>query len=255
MAALREAESRGLDIDRAVPALVQGRTVTSAEDIAAVLHGRVTKWLNAAGGHHQAERIVGLFPATTGAANPDIVQALRDRGLQVFLDLKWHDIPNTVAGAVSAAADLGVSLVTVHALGGPQMMSAAARAGAGRTRLVGVTVLTSHDDESFAAVLGRDRVDAGAEVARLAQAAVRAGLDGVVCSPREVAMLRQQVGPEPWLVVPGIRQPGDAAGDQARIATPREAVAAGATHLVVGRPILESSDPAEAYHRILESMA
>ena len=186
---------------------------------------------------------------------PGLVQSFRDRGLQVFLDLKWHDIPNTVAGAVSAAVDMEVSLVTVHALGGRQMMEAAVRAAAGRARLVGVTVLTSHDDKSFGAVLGRAGVDAGAEVARLARAAVEAGLDGVVCSPREVATLRQLLGPQAWLVVPGIRLPGNSAGDQARIATPREAVAAGATHLVVGRPILEAPDPAEAYHRILESMA
>jgi len=186
---------------------------------------------------------------------PPLVHALRERGLQIFLDLKWHDIPNTVAGAVSAAVELGVSLLTVHALGGAQMMEMAARAAAGRARLVGVTVLTSHDDESFGGVLGRGGVDVGAEVARLAHSALRAGLDGVVCSPREVAMLRGQLGPQPLLVVPGIRQPGDPAGDQARTATPREAVDAGATHLVVGRPILESPDPAATYHRILESMA
>lgn len=206
------------------------------------------------------DRLSGLRWVKVGSIlmtreGPPLLKALGDRGLQVFLDLKWHDIPNTVAGAVSAAADLGVSLVTVHTLGGTRMMEAAVGAAAGRTRLVGVTVLTSHDDDSFGAILGRGRVDAAAEVAKLAQAAVGAGLDGVVCSPREVAMLRKELGPDPWLVVPGIRQPGDEVGDQARVATPREAVAAGATHLVVGRPILESPDPAEAYHRILESMA
>jgi orotidine-5'-phosphate decarboxylase len=206
------------------------------------------------------DRLSGLRWVKVGSIlmtreGPSLVLALRERGLKVFLDLKWHDIPNTVAGAVLAAVDLEVSLVTVHTLGGTQMMEAAARAAAGRTRLAGVTVLTSHDDESLSAVLGRDRVDAGAEVARLAQTAVRAGLDGVVCSPREVGMLRSQLGPQPLLVVPGIRQPGDAPGDQARTATPREAVLAGATHLVVGRPILESPSPADTYHRILESMA
>ncbi|MEP7324756.1 MAG: orotidine-5'-phosphate decarboxylase [Gemmatimonadota bacterium] len=200
-------------------------------------------------------RWVKVGPILMTREGPSTVHALRERGLQVFLDLKWHDIPNTVAGAVSAAVDLGVALATVHTLGGPQMMEAAARAAAGRTRLVGVTVLTSHDDDSFGAVLGRGRVHIEAEVVRLARAAVQSGLDGVVCSPREVGVLRQQLGPEPWLVVPGIRQPGDPAGDQSRTATASEAVAAGATHLVVGRPILESSDPAESYHRILESMA
>lgn len=206
-----------------------------------------------------ADRLSGLRWVKVGSIlmtreGPPLVQALRQRGLEVFLDLKWHDIPNTVAGAVSAAVEMGVSLVTVHTLGGTQMMEAAARASAGRTRLVGVTVLTSHDDESFGAILGREPVDTTVEVARLAASAVRAGLNGVVCSPREVAMLRKQLGPHPWLVVPGIRQPTDSAGDQVRTATPREAVAAGATHLVVGRPILESPDPRETYHRILEAM-
>lgn len=205
------------------------------------------------------DRLPGLRWVKVGSIlmtreGPPLVLALRERGLKVFLDLKWHDIPNTVAGAVLAAVELEVSLVTVHTLGGSRMMEAAAKAAAGRTRLVGVTVLTSHDDESLGVVLGRDRADAGTEVARLARAALQAGLDGVVCSPREVAMLRKQLGHQPLLVVPGIRQQSDVAGDQVRTATPRAAVEAGATHLVVGRPILESPNPGEAYHRILESM-
>lgn len=183
-----------------------------------------------------------------------LVRSLHERGLQVFLDLKWHDIPNTVAGAVAAAVDLGVGLATVHTLGGSRMMEAAARAGAGKTRLVGVTVLTSHDDNSLGQVLGRPVVDAPAEVTRLAVDAIGSGLDGVVCSAREVAMLRRTLGPKPWLVVPGIRLPGDDPGDQARVATPAEAAAAGATHLVVGRPILESNDPPGVFRRILETI-
>lgn len=183
------------------------------------------------------------------------IKALQARDLQVFLDLKWHDIPNTVAGAVSAAVDLGVSLVTVHTLGGTRMMEAAARAGGGKIRLVGVTVLTSHDDESLGQVLGRAAVDSAAEAVRLARTAVSAGLDGLVCSPWEVALLRRELGPKPWLVVPGIRQPSDAPGDQARTATPKEAAAAGATHLVVGRPILESKDPVRTFQQMLEAIA
>ncbi|MGE0353592.1 MAG: orotidine-5'-phosphate decarboxylase [Gemmatimonadales bacterium] len=185
---------------------------------------------------------------------PPLVHTLTGRGLRVFLDLKWHDIPNTVAGAVSAASDLGVSMATIHTLGGREMMEAAARAAHPDLGLVGVTVLTSHDDTSYRTALGRDHADLNAEVTRLARTAMEAGLRGIVCSPREVARVQSVTGPEGWIVVPGIRRPGDPAGDQARTATPREAAQAGATHLVVGRPILQADDPAAALDSMLEGL-
>lgn len=168
---------------------------------------------------------------------------LRARGLELFLDLKWHDIPNTVAGAVSAAAVLGVSMATVHILGGAAML-AAAQAAADGVGLVGVTVLTSHDATAYAAATGRAEVELRGEVTRLAGVAAAAGLRGVVCSPAEVEVVRPALGAGAWIVVPGIRRAADAAGDQVRIATPREAAARGATHLVVGRPILGAPNPA-----------
>ena len=183
---------------------------------------------------------------------PDLVRVLVDRGLRVFLDLKWHDIPNTVAEAVTAARALGVSMATVHALGGAAMMEAAAVAAGGRVGLVGVTVLTSHDPASYARAVGRSEVDLPREVERQSGEAVRCGLTGVVCSPHEVGPVRRCVGPEAWIVVPGIRGRTDARGDQVRVATATVAVAAGATHLVVGRPILQAADPAAAFRGFLE---
>lgn len=179
------------------------------------------------------------------------VRALTDRGLRVFLDLKWHDIPNTVAGAVAAAKDLGVSLATVHALGGNKMMEAAARSAGGSLRLVGVTVLTSHDDTSYGLAIGRGVVDTRTEVIRLAESAIASGLDGVVCSPLEIAAIRDRVGPGRLIVVPGIRRAEETKGDQRRTASAAEARAAGATHLVVGRPILEAANPREALNGML----
>jgi len=183
---------------------------------------------------------------------PDLVRVLVDRGLRVFLDLKWHDIPNTVAEAVSSARGLGISMVTVHTLGGARMMEAAAQAADGRLAVVGVTVLTSHDEASYARAIGRREVDLGREVERQSAEAMRAGLAGIVCSPHEVARVRDELGPQPWVVVPGIRGRGDARGDQVRVATAADAVAAGATHLVVGRPILAAADPAAALRGLLE---
>jgi orotidine-5'-phosphate decarboxylase len=183
---------------------------------------------------------------------PDLVRVLIDRGLRVFLDLKWHDIPNTVAEAVSSARALGVSMATVHTLGGARMMEAAAVAADGRLGVVGVTVLTSHDPTTYALAVGRSEVDLAREVERQSGEALRAGLAGVVCSPQEVALVRSVVGSEAWIVVPGIRGRGDARGDQVRVATAAEAVAAGATHLVVGRPILQAADPAAAFRGLLE---
>jgi orotidine-5'-phosphate decarboxylase len=183
---------------------------------------------------------------------PDLVRRLVDRGLGVFLDLKWHDIPNTVAGAVAGARELGISMATVHTLGGAAMMEAAAAAAGERLALVGVTVLTSHDPASYGAAVGRSGVDLTSEAERQAGEAVRTGLAGVVCSPHEVARVRRRVGPDPLIVVPGIRRSADARGDQVRVATAAEAVAAGATHLVVGRPVLHAADPGSAFRDFLE---
>jgi orotidine-5'-phosphate decarboxylase len=179
-----------------------------------------------------------------------LVRALVARGHRVFLDLKWHDIPNTVAGAVRAARELGVTMATVHTLGGRTMMEAATEAAGGVLELVGVTVLTSHDEVSYARAVGRDGVAVADEVARLADEAVAAGLAGVVCSPAEVEAVRRILPDGARIVVPGIRAESDAAGDQVRIATAGAAAAAGATHLVVGRPILQAADPAAALAKL-----
>lgn len=188
-----------------------------------------------------------------GRAGAGFVRGLTSAGHRVFLDPKWHDIPNTVAGAVNAAADLGVEMVTVHAAGGDAMLRAAVDAAAKRIRIVAVTVLTSLDATSYAAITGRDRVDVGEEVARLAGLAMQAGVDGIVCSTEEIARVRPVVGGG-RIVVPGIRRVTDSAGDQRRVATPEAAVAAGATHLVVGRPITGAADPAAAYAEFLATI-
>jgi orotidine-5'-phosphate decarboxylase len=168
----------------------------------------------------------------------------------VFLDLKLHDIPHTVAGAVKSALALDPLLLTVHCSGGTAMMRAAAEArGTARTKIVGVTVLTSLDDGDLAAV-GQNG-PAAAQVRRLALLAQESGLDGVVCSPQEVALLRAACRKDFLLVVPGIRPAGASAGDQKRVQTPRDAVDAGADYLVIGRPITEAPDPGAAARAIL----
>jgi len=184
---------------------------------------------------------------------PALVREFAARGIQVFLDLKWHDIPSVVAGAVEAAREQGVAMATVHALGGPAVLAAAA-AAAGELALVGVTVLTSHDAGDFERVVGRGVPDLGVEAERLARLAVTAGLRGVVVSGRELTLVRSALGPAPWIVVPGIRAAGDASGDQARTVTAAEAARHGATHIVVGRPITQAADPAGVYQRLMESL-
>lgn len=181
------------------------------------------------------------------AEGPGLLRELAGRGLQVFLDLKWHDIPHTVAGAVAVAGGLGVQMATVHASGGPAMLRAASAAAPPFLSLVGVTVLTSQRESAAGEVAG------AAET--LAKAALNAGLAGVVCSPLEVARLREVLGPRSLIVVPGIRRPGDDPGDQHRTAGPAEAVRQGATHLVVGRPILDAPDPAAALGQFLAAIA
>ena len=195
-----------------------------------------------------------LGPVLFGREGPALVKEFTQRGMRVFLDLKWHDIPNIVASAVSAARDLGVSLATVHCLGGRTMLQAAANAAGQDLALVGVTVLTSHDAAELQSVLGRGVPDVGFEAERLARTALQAGLRGVVASGQEVGLLREALGPDPWIVVPGIRAPGDAAGDQVRTIDPAEAVRRGATHLVVGRPITTAPDPVAAYRRLVEAL-
>jgi orotidine-5'-phosphate decarboxylase len=181
-----------------------------------------------------------------------LVRTLVERGLKVFLDLKWHDIPHTVSGAVTAARELGVAMATVHVLGGSAMLEAAALAAGGDLALVGVTVLTSHDPAGYARALGRNEVDLPQEVNRQALAGMQAGLRGLVCSPLEVSLLRRQLGPDPYIVVPGIRRRSDTRGDQVRVATARDAADNGATHLVVGRPILQAPDPALALEEFMK---
>jgi len=190
------------------------------------------------------------------AAGPSIVELLTARGHSVFLDLKLHDIPNTVASAVRSATRLGVKMMTLHAAGGPLMLTAARAALEGVAdppELLAVTVLTSMDQAQISAV-GLDRTPA-AQVELLARMGLEAGLHGFVCSPQEVAGLRALTGPEGVLVIPGIRPTGAAVGDQKRIATPAEALRLGASYLVVGRPITQAADPAEAAEAILREMA
>jgi orotidine-5'-phosphate decarboxylase len=188
---------------------------------------------------------VGLELFTS--AGPGIVSAMA-RYRPVFLDLKLHDIPNTVAGAVRSLLPLRPAMMTLHAAGGATMIAAARaeaeHAGAERPMLLAVTVLTSIDAETLAATgVAASPAD---QVMRLARLAIDAGADGLVCSPQEAGLLRAALGPAPFLVVPGVRPAGAALGDQARTATPAEAVAAGADWIVVGRPITGAADPAQA---------
>lgn len=189
-------------------------------------------------------------------AGPELVRRLVDMGFPVFLDLKFHDIPNTVAQACLAAARLGVWMVNVHASGGARMMAAAREALEGVARppkLIAVTVLTSMGREDLTEV-GLD-LEPAEQVARLAALTRAAGLDGVVCSAREATMLRQHLGSDFLLVTPGIRPAGAEVGDQKRILTPSQALAAGADYLVVGRPITQADDPVAALQRINAEIA
>jgi orotidine-5'-phosphate decarboxylase len=182
------------------------------------------------------------------AEGPPVVRAAAALGRPVFLDLKLHDIPATVEGAARSAAATGAALLTVHAAGGPEMVRAAVRGAGPGVRILAVTVLTSLD----AAALERIGLAGPPEAAvvRLAVLAVEAGAGGLVCSPQEVAAVRAAVGPGPLLVVPGVRPAGAAPGDQARVATPAQAVAAGADVIVVGRPLRDAADPVAAARAI-----
>ena len=186
---------------------------------------------------------------------PDWVRYLVDEGYDVFLDLKFHDIPNTVAKAVKAASKLGVWMVNVHASGGAQMMSAAKDAALSASKspiLTAVTVLTSMDEQQFSDVY--EVTNISHKVSRLALLAQDAGADGVVCSAQEALMLRQQLNPEFCLVTPGIRPEGSSVDDQKRIMTPTEAMQSGVDYLVIGRPITKAESPLDVLNKINASI-
>jgi orotidine-5'-phosphate decarboxylase len=198
------------------------------------------------------------------AAGPAVVQALQDEmGADVFLDLKLHDIPNTVAGAVRSAAALGVRLLTVHASGGRAMLqaaqeaaqAAAARGGGHACDLLAVTVLTSLDAGSLGAAWGRRELEVEREVFRLAGDAVEAGLHGIVCSGAEAAAVRAAYGDRLALLVPGIRLAGGSAHDQRRVMTPAAAQAAGARYLILGRAVTAAADPRRAMATVLSELS
>jgi orotidine-5'-phosphate decarboxylase len=190
------------------------------------------------------------------AEGPQVVRDLVASGRRVFLDLKYHDIPNTVATAVHEAAKLGVSMLTVHAAGGGKMLHAAvdaARTSKPDLIILGVTVLTSLDQNELEKVGFKGTV--AEEVLRLAALALDSGCKGIVTSARETAAVRSELGHNFAIVTPGVRPAGSSHADQARVATPAEAIAAGATHIVVGRPITEAADPAAAAHAILDQIS
>lgn len=189
------------------------------------------------------------------SAGPAAVVAVQETGAACFLDLKLHDIPATMAGAARAARDLGVRYATVHAAAGPRALRAAVDAVQGsETKLLAVTALTSLDAAALRAV-GFASPEPGAVVRRLATVAVEAGIDGFVCSPHESAMLRTLAGPEATLVTPGVRPAQADKGDQRRVATPEQAIRAGADVLVVGRPIRDADDPLAAARAIVAEIA
>ena len=186
------------------------------------------------------------------AAGPAIIHAVAATGAKIFLDLKLHDIPNTVAKTVAAAGELGVQMLTVHLSGGGAMLRAAVEAKAPHVALLGVTVLTSATQET----LGETGITSGLEnhVLLLAELGKKSGIDGLITSPHEVGLLRKRLGPEITLVTPGVRPAWAAADDQKRFTTPREALRAGAGYLVIGRPITAAEDPRAAVERVVEEM-
>ncbi len=194
------------------------------------------------------------------SAGPDIVKRVRDTGASVFLDLKFHDIPNTVAKAVASATRLDVQMLTVHTCGGSTMLEralkganeAAEQTGNKAPLILGVTVLTSMDESDLHEVSVNKTPES--QVIHLAQMATGAGLKGLVCSPKEITPLREVLPPEVQLVTPGIRPAGSEKGDQKRVMTPVEAISAGADWLVIGPPIYAADNPREAAESILESL-
>jgi orotidine-5'-phosphate decarboxylase len=215
-----------------VPELVVALDLPTARDALRLvdLLGELARWYK-------------IGPVLCVADGPAAVRALRDRGKRVFLDLKWHDIPATVGAAVASAAEAGVSLATLHLAGGLRMLEAAVSARRDGLALIGVGVLTSLGPEEYAGVVGRPVGDIATEQIRLVRLGVSVGLDGYVAAAAEVRAIRAVAGARATIVVPGVRRSGESAGDQARVATPREAARAGADLLVVGRPITASADP------------
>ena len=187
-------------------------------------------------------------------SGPALVRELGRRKKRVFLDLKLHDIPNTVTGAVRAAADLGVELLTIHIAGGGKMMEVAALAAEGQVALLGVTLLTSLSPSDVEDIWGHPISSLREQVVRLATLSHESGLDGVVASPQEAQALRRRLGKEFLVVTPGIRLPGVDADDQARVATPAQAARAGASHLVIGRVVTAAADPAAALEKVRRSL-
>lgn len=191
---------------------------------------------------------------------PSIVDEMRERGLNVFLDLKLHDIPFQIRGAAYAASLSGADILSIHGLGGAQMIAegragaeeAAEQRGGNRTKLVAISVLTSMDQEALSSIGVESPV--AEEVSRLASLAVGAGADGIVCSPQEASDMRALLGPDAMIVTPGIRPAGADVGDQKRISTPAAAIAAGASKLVIGRPITKADDPAHAFEDIVAEL-
>ena len=230
--------------ERIIVALDCGRE--EALELAETLRGRA-RWLK-----------VGM--TLYYACGPSIIAAFKQRGFKVFLDLKLHDIPFQIEGAAENAALTGADMITMHTLGGSAMLKAAQRGveKAARQRkgtaavTLGITVLTSMDEEALAEI-GIDRTPAE-QVALLAGVAKESGISGVVASPNEAAMLREILGPRAYIVTPGVRPAGTEKGDQSRVATPAEAFAAGASHIVIGRPITKSDSPAAAFDAIVASI-
>jgi len=189
------------------------------------------------------------------AAGPAIVEALRNDGCHVFLDLKLHDIPNTVARAILRIDEMGVRITTVHASGGRAMMEAAVEAAGVSCGVFAVTVLTSLDDSALAEVSGQNAGTVSDAVLRLAALSSSCGVRGVVCSGHEASALRNRFGPTLELLVPGIRLAGDDVGDQSRVVTPAAAVAAGADYIVIGRSVTAADDPPAAMQMVLEQIS
>jgi orotidine-5'-phosphate decarboxylase len=246
-------------------------TKLSAEDPREFAKSKLIVALDVSNSHdareivEQLRGLVGMFKVGSqlfSAEGPAIVREIVESGEKIFLDLKFHDIPNTVAAAGVEATRLGVSIFNVHASGGVEMMTRTRDAvadivdkeGLNKPTVIAVTVLTSSNDQT----LREAGVDSSSEdqVVRLAKLADSSGLDGVVASPREIALIRSAVSNDNFvLVTPGVRPPGAAADDQKRTLSPREAIAAGANYLVVGRPILKADNPVKAAAAIVDEMA
>jgi orotidine-5'-phosphate decarboxylase len=216
------------------------------------------KWVNLLKGH------VGMFKVGKQLfthAGPKVIDMIRQKGQKAFLDLKFHDIPNTVAKAGEEATKLEVAMFNLHALGGFEMMKKAAEAsravaktlGIPRPLVLAVTILTSMDEESLKQVGVQGPIPE--EVGRLASLSMKAGVDGVIASPQEIGIIRKQCGEKFLIVTPGIRHPSDKADDQKRTLSPKEAISAGANFLVIGRPIKEAKDPLEAVQRIVDDIS